>query len=190
MWIRLSRPIRILPTGGQKSTGCAGLKPWETLDIPLEMNETEHALVQLGAAPVKTDTVQMTADVQAAAPSVIVQEVSKDKQQKYYTFICLKEEKEQLLEALRPYNFSAVTLADQKGTATEAMHRYEKEIEKNIELKNVYKEKRTAHYDIRPYEDLRSDENGRCANVYDISITSAIPLILNHIHTQTDQVED
>ena len=109
----------------------AGLKPWETLDIPLEMNETEHALVQLGAAPVKTDTVQMTADVQAAAPSVIVQEVSKDKQQKYYTFICLKEEKEQLLEALRPYNFSAVTLADQKGTATEAMHRYEKEIEKN-----------------------------------------------------------
>ena len=36
----------------------------------------------------------------------------------------------------------------------------EKEIEKNIELKNVYKEKRTAHYDIRPYEDLRSDENG------------------------------
>lgn len=109
----------------------AGLKPWETLDIPLEMNETEHALVQLGAAPVKTDTVQMTADVQAAAPSVIVQEVSKDKQQKYYAFICLKEEKEQLLEALRPYNFSAVTLADQKGTATEAMHRYEKEIEKN-----------------------------------------------------------
>ena len=54
----------------------------------------------------------------------------------------------------------------------------EKEIEKNIELKNVYKEKRTAHYDIRPYEDLRSDESGRCANVYDISITSAIPLIL------------
>ena len=92
----------------------AGLKPWETLDIPLEMNETEHALVQLGAAPVKTDTVQMTADVQAAAPSVIVQEVSKDKQQKYYTCIYLKEEKEQLLEALRPYNFSAVTLADQK----------------------------------------------------------------------------
>lgn len=28
------------------------------------------------------------------------------------------------------------------------------------------------------------------ATVYDISITSAIPLILNHIHTQTDQVED
>ena len=75
-------------------------------------------------------------------------------------------------------------------TADSEIDQMEKEIEKNIELKNVYKEKRTAHYDIRPYEDLRSDESGRCANVYDISITSAIPLILNHIHTQTDQVED
>lgn len=72
----------------------------------------------------------MTADVQAAAPSVIVQEVSKDKQQKYYTFICLKEEKEQLLEALRPYNFSAVTLADQKGTATGSDASLEKKLKK------------------------------------------------------------
>lgn len=36
--------------------------------------------------------------------------------------------------ALRPYNFSAVTLADQKGTATEAMPRYEKEIEKKKKI--------------------------------------------------------
>ena len=37
----------------------------------------------------------------------------------------------------------------------------EKEIEKNIELKNVYMEKRTGHYDIRPYVDIRSEETGR-----------------------------
>ncbi|MBO5330557.1 MAG: hypothetical protein J6A71_08605, partial [Anaerotignum sp.] len=34
----------------------AGLKPWETLDIPLEMNETEFASVFFGTASVKTDT--------------------------------------------------------------------------------------------------------------------------------------
>lgn len=113
----------------------AGLKPWETLDIPLEMNETEYAAVLLGAASVKTDTAKLMTEVQEAAPSAIVQEISKDKQQKYYSVICLKEEKEQVFEALRPYNFSAVTLTDQKGTAAEAMHRYEKnieEIEKSI----------------------------------------------------------
>lgn len=106
----------------------AGLKPWETLDIPLEMNETEYAAVLLGAASAKTDTAKLMTEVHEAATSAIVQEVSKDKQQKYYSIICLKEEKEQVLETLRPYNFTAVTLTDQKGTATEAMHRYEQKI--------------------------------------------------------------
>lgn len=108
----------------------AGLKPWESLDIPLEMNETEYAFVQLGTASAKTDSTALMADVQAAAPSAIVQEVGRDKQQKYYAFICLKEEREQMLAALHPYSFSAVSLAEQKGTATDAMRRYEKEIEK------------------------------------------------------------
>lgn len=113
----------------------AGLKPWETLDIPLEMNETEYAVLFLGVVSGKTDGAKLMTEVHEMAPSTIVQEVSRDKQQKYYSFICLKEEKDSVLEALRPYNFAAVNLTDQ-GTATEAMHRYEKtieEIEKNIE---------------------------------------------------------
>ena len=113
-----------------------GLKPWETLDIPLEMTETEYAAVFLGVASAKTDTAKLTASVHEAASGAIVQEVSKDKQQKYYSVICLKEEKDKVLEALRPYNFAVVNLADQ-GTATEATHRYEKtieQIEKDIEM--------------------------------------------------------
>lgn len=113
----------------------AGLKPWESLDIPLEVNETEYATVFLGVVSGKTDTAKVMTDVHELAPGAIVQEVSKDKQQKYYSFICLKEEKDQVLEALRPHNFAVVNLQDQ-GTATEAIHRYEKtieEIEKNIE---------------------------------------------------------
>ena len=55
----------------------AGLKPWESLDIPLEMNETEYAFVQLGTASAKTDSTALMADVQAAAPSAIVQEIGR-----------------------------------------------------------------------------------------------------------------
>lgn len=112
-----------------------GLKPWETLDIPLEMTETEYVAVFLGVASAKTDTAKLMTSVQELAAGAIVQEVSKDKQQKYYSVICLKEEKDKVLEALRPYNFAVVNLADQ-GTATEATHRYEKtieQIEKEIE---------------------------------------------------------
>lgn len=107
----------------------AGLKPWEKLDIPLEMNETEYAAVLLGATPAKTDTAKLIPAVLEAAPGAMVWEVCSDKQQKYYSAICLKEEKEQILEALRPFNFTVVSLAGQKGTPTEAIHHYETEIE-------------------------------------------------------------
>lgn len=108
----------------------AGLKPWEKLDIPLELSETEYASVIYGVTGTKTQTGQLMTAVQEGAPSAIVQEVGADKQQKYFSIIVLKEEKEALYEALRPFNFSAITMADQKGIPTEAMHRYEKEIEK------------------------------------------------------------
>ncbi len=121
----------------------AGLQPWLRLDIPLEMNETEFAFVIYGTAGAKTETGQLMAAVLEGAPSAIVQEVSADKQQKYFSIICLKEEKDALYEALRPFNFSAISMADQKGTPTEAMHRYEKEIE-TIELKIAENEKALA----------------------------------------------
>ncbi len=125
----------------------AGLKPWETLDIPLEMNETEYAAVLLGAVNAKADSSKLLQGLLEAAPSAVAQEISKDKQQKYYSIICLKEEKEQVLDALRPYDFSAVSLTDQKGTATEAIHRYEKEIE---EIEKSFTEKEAVLAALAP----------------------------------------
>lgn len=118
----------------------AGLQPWLKLDIPLEMNETEFACVIYGTTGAKTDSGQLMAAVLEGAPSAIVQEVNADKQQKYFSIICLKEEKDALYEALRPFNFSAVSMADQKGTPAEAIHHYEKEIEA-IEAKIAENEK-------------------------------------------------
>lgn len=105
-----------------------GLTPWEKLDIPLEMSETEYAAVLLGVTSAKIDTAKLMTDVLRAVPSAVVEEVGADKQQRYYAIISLKEEREQLQEALQPYGFSPVTPAEQKGTAAEAIHRYEKEI--------------------------------------------------------------
>ncbi len=105
-----------------------GLTPWEKLDIPLGMSETEYAAVLLGVTSAKIDPAKLMTDVLAAVPSAVVEEVGADKQQRYYAIISLKEEREQLQEALQPYGFSPVTLTEQKGTAAEAIHRYEKEI--------------------------------------------------------------
>ena len=110
-----------------------GLQPWEKLDIPLEMNETEYVSVIHGVTGAKVQSGQLLAAVQEGVPSAIVQEVGADKQQKYFSIIVLKEEKDALYEVLRPFNFSAISMADQQGTPTEAIHRYEKRIEEIVD---------------------------------------------------------
>lgn len=44
-------------------------------------------------------------------------------------------------------------------------------------LKEIYKEERKAHYDIRAYNDLRPDGTGRPVQIYDRCLSACIPLI-------------
>lgn len=156
----------------------AGLQPWLKLDIPLEMNETEFASVIYGTTGAKTDTGQLMTAVLEGAPSAIVQEVSADKQQKYFSIIVLKEEKDALYEALRPFNFSAISMADQKGTPAEATHRYEKEIEA-IEAEIAENEKvlaglSHARKDIEFLYDLLVTQRDRARVVGDMLSTDTV----------------
>ena len=156
----------------------AGLQPWLKLNIPLEMNETEFASVVYGTTGAKTDTGQLMTAVLEGAPSAIVQEVSADKQQKYFSIIVLKEEKDALYEALRPFNFSAISMADQKGTPAEATHRYEKEIEA-IEAEIAENEKvlaglSHARKDIEFLYDLLVTQRDRARVVGDMLSTDTV----------------
>lgn len=121
----------------------AGLKPWEKLDIPLEEKETEFACVILGVAPVKTDTGKLLTAALEGAPSAVVEEISADKQQRYYSVICLKEERDKLFEALRPFNFGAIALSEQNGTPAEIMKHHEKTISE-LETGIAEKQKKLA----------------------------------------------
>ena len=113
-------------------TVIAGLRPWEALDIPLEITETQTSCIVLGTVNGKTDISQLMTAVAEETPSAVLLEISADKQQRYLVFICLKEEKERVYEALRPFSFSPVTLSDGKGTSAEQIQKCETEI-KNLE---------------------------------------------------------
>lgn len=58
------------------------------------------------------------------------------------------------------------------------------EIEKSIaeggSLKKDYKNRLKAHYDIRPFADLREDKNGKNVNRYDFGITKGIVDIIRN----------
>ena len=155
-----------------------GLQPWVTLDIPLEMNETEYVSVIHGVTGAKVQSGQLMTAVTERVPSAIVQEVGADKQQKYFSIILLKEEKDALYEALRPFNFSAISMADQKGTPTEAIHRYEtriKEIETSIaENEKVLAELSPARKDIEFLYDLLVTQRDRARIVGEMLSTDTV----------------
>ena len=62
----------------------------------------------MGALPVKTNMndVMNKKNVLEAAPSVVIQQVSTDKTQAYVCVVCIKEQKNEALDALRKFGVS------------------------------------------------------------------------------------
>lgn len=108
-----------------------GLKPWENLDLPLEMKETKCSAVILGTVGIKTKFQDLLQVVLEKAPSAVVQQVSTDVQQIYISIICLKEEREEVYEGLREFAFNPISFGEHMGTPKEAIKQYEIEIEEN-----------------------------------------------------------
>ena len=97
----------------------AALEPWKGLDVPLENQGTVHVLFRMGVCPGSTDTGAVRQALGQHAAEIF--EVGADKQQTYYFLICLRAEEQDVMESLRPFNFSAVTFQDVTGTAEETL---------------------------------------------------------------------
>lgn len=95
----------------------AALEPWKGLDVPLENQGTAHVLFRMGVCPGSTDTGAIRQALGQHAAEIF--EVGADKQQTYYFLVCLRAEEQDVMESLRPFNFSAVTFQDVTGTAEE-----------------------------------------------------------------------
>ena len=51
-------------------------------------------------------------------------------------------------------------------------------IETDISQKKTLRNTKKAHYDLRSFDDLRSDSTGKNVNVYDMALIQGIPLII------------
>ena len=118
----------------------AALKPWCALDVPLEMGETVYAVFRLGVCPGNTDTSLMRAALNTSDIAAELFEISADKQQKYYFLMFHKKQEEQVLEILRPFNFSVTEFRDLRGTAEENMQKQSERIEEIHCQKKVLEE--------------------------------------------------
>ena len=94
----------------------AGLEPWASLDMPLELTGTEHAAFRLGVFPGGADVQEARNALAGADAAADLYEVSRDKQQICCLLACHKTDEEKALELLRPYGFSVTAFQGLTGT--------------------------------------------------------------------------
>ena len=115
----------------------AGLLPWKSLDMPLELEGTTYTRFRLGVCPGSTDIGQVKTELGASGAAAELYEISGDKQQKYLLLISLRADEEAALEVLRPHGFSVGTIPDTTGTAADNIARLDAQIAENEKQQSV-----------------------------------------------------
>ena len=95
------------------------LLPWESFDIPLEVQATKETEAITGVVPVAADADRLIKDVAEKTDRCVINKVSSDSEQHYLSVIYLKKEKSDIEDILRLYGFNRVIFGELKGTAAE-----------------------------------------------------------------------
>ena len=97
----------------------AGLEPWVSLDMPLELGGTANAAFRLGTFPGAAEMAPVQTELAASDAAAELYEISADRQQRCCLLICHRADEEKALEVLRPHGFSVTAFQGLTGTASE-----------------------------------------------------------------------
>lgn len=109
------------------TTRRAALLPWVSLDMPLDIRDTEHVLFRMGVCPGAADFGALREELAASGAAAELIEASGDRQQHYLLLICHRADEEKAMEVLRPHSFSVVTFQGAAGTPAENLARLEQQ---------------------------------------------------------------
>ena len=97
------------------------LRPWETLDLPLETDGTERTQLLMGTVSSRIPLGQVAAALEAASDEAELFEISADKNARYLLVLAMREAMPAVQECLRGFGFTASTLGGLKGTPRECI---------------------------------------------------------------------
>lgn len=121
------------------------LKPWEALDIPLDLTSTDSSSVLIGVVPQMADTDKIKHDLYDNVAESYCEVVGKDKEQSYLLIIYLSSKEEDTANVLKQYGFSKVAFKELSGTVKHNMNQASKTIEKiDKDIEDI--EKKIASY--------------------------------------------
>ncbi len=146
----------------------AGLEPWVSLDMPLELNRTAHVVFRQGVFPGAVEIGPVSNALAGADAAAELYEVSGDKQQKYCLLICHRADEEKTLELLRPYGFSVTAFQGLEGTAAQNVAALDQELAANRKLRQETEASIAAcgpeKEALQVYVDRLATENAKHAN--------------------------
>ncbi|NYB74596.1 V-type ATP synthase subunit I [Sedimentibacter hydroxybenzoicus DSM 7310] len=148
------------------------LKPWIKYELPLELNETRYTSIFIGVFPDVIDIEKLKNDLKDKTDKCYVDLIESDKEQHYFSIICLISEKDIVYETLKQFGFNTVNFKELTDTAAENITQYEKKlkeisdkkeaIEKSISDYLPYKEEIQIYYD---YLVIERDKNKILSNI-------------------------
>lgn len=104
------------------------LVPWAAMDLPLELQETETTVIQLGTCPPTVEMGSLEEELAQVTELAYLKEIFQDKHQKYILLVCCKEEIDDATKCLRAHGYGITRLKDLTGTPAENLQRTEAEI--------------------------------------------------------------
>ena len=154
------REDRIRRIGAEESRERAlieSLTPWESLDLPLEQEETERCQIVLGSLSGRIALKDVEAALAEAAEEAELFPVSRDKSQQYVLLLCAKDQLAAAQDCLRSFGFSAAALSGLTGTAREGIRQANESLTQLAEEKQRLAEEIAAEAPHREALKLASD---------------------------------
>ena len=118
---------------GKLTAQKAALAPWLSLDLPLESGSTREMLVQFGTLTAARPLEEAQRTVEEASELAQLIQASAGREVRYCLLVCHKSAQEAVLEALRDFGWSKVSLNGWTGTARENDARLDRELSENAE---------------------------------------------------------
>ena len=115
-------------------TAIIALKPWIDYDVPLETKGTESTSIFIGTMPITCMYDEVVSMVSEKSDLVEVYSVARDEAQNYFSVVCIKDDKEKVLDVLRLNGFNLIVFNEFLGNAKD------NRIELKTELLEVKKE--------------------------------------------------
>lgn len=142
---------------GQLEAEQLALRPWQSLDLPLETGATEHVEIVLGTVPATSPLDSVRGALAQAVPLSELIPVSSDKELHYVVLLCYKDDWAEAQAALKPYTFTAARFKDRTGTAAENIAAIDRERDQNAARRAQEEDAIRAHASCRQQLQVVSD---------------------------------